>query len=52
MFTPFSLVGQVLAKMNRAKAKAVIVVPDWSTQYWYPQLIQMTSHEALHQQKI
>ena len=48
MFPPFSLVGRVLAKINRDKTEAVIVVPDWSTQYWYPQLMQMTSHEPIY----
>ena len=48
MFPPFGLVGRVLAKVNRDKTEAVIVVPDWSTQYWYPQLMQMTSHEPLY----
>ena len=43
-----SLVGRVLAKVNRDKTDAVIVVPDWSTQYWYPQLMQMTTHEPLY----
>ena len=32
MFSPFSLVGRVLAKIHRVKTNAVIVVPDWSTQ--------------------
>ena len=45
---PFRFVGRVLAKVNRDKADAIIVVPDWSTQYWYPQLMQMTSHEPLY----
>ena len=47
MFPCFSLAGQVLAKVNRDKTKAVIVVPDWPTQYWYPHLMQMTNHEPL-----
>ena len=47
MFPPFSLVGRVLAKVIRNKTDEVIVVPDWSTQYWYPQLMQMTTHEPL-----
>ena len=33
MFPPFSLVGRVLAKIHRNKTNAVVVVPDWSTQY-------------------
>ena len=32
MFSPFSLVDRVLAKIHREKTNAVIVVPDWSTQ--------------------
>ena len=44
MFPPFSLVGRVLAKVNRDKTEAVVVVPNWSNQYWYSQLMQMTSH--------
>ena len=47
MFPPFSLVGRVLAKVIRDKTNAVIVVPDWSTQYSYPQLMQMTNHKPL-----
>ena len=48
MFPPFSLVGRVLAKIHRDETKTVIVVPDWSTQYWYPQLIQMTNEDQLY----
>ena len=33
---PLFSLGPLLAKVNRDKTKAVIVVPDWSTQYWYP----------------
>ena len=54
MFPPFSLVGQALVRGAKSdKTEAVAVVPDWSTQNWYPQLMQMTSHEPLfgHQQK-
>ena len=47
MFPPFSLVGRVLAKIHRDKTNAVIVVPDWSTQYWYPQFLQMTNKDPL-----
>ena len=48
MFPPFSLVGRALAKVIRDKTDAVIVVPDWSEQYWYPQLMQMTTHKPLY----
>ena len=48
MFPPFSLVGRVLAKIQRDKTNAVILVPDWSTQYWYPRLLQMTNQDPLY----
>ena len=48
MFPPFSLVGRVLAKIHRNKTISVIVVPDWSTQYWYPQLLQVTNQDPLY----
>ena len=48
MFSPFSLVGRVLAKIHRDKTNAVIFVPDRSTQYWYPQLLQMTNQDPLY----
>ena len=44
---PFVL-GPVLAKVNRDNTKAAIMVPDWSTQYWNSQLMQMTNHESLY----
>ena len=44
---PFSL-GPVLAKVNRVKTEAVIMVPHWSVRYWYSQIMQMTNHEPLY----
>ena len=41
IFPPFSLVGRVLAKVRRDSAEAIIVVPDWPTQTWYPQVKSM-----------
>ena len=48
MFAPFSLVSRVLAKIHRDKTNAVIVVPDWSAQYWYPQLLKMANQDPLY----
>ena len=48
MFPPFCLVGRVLAKIHRDKTNAVIVVPDWSTKYWYLQLLQITNQDPLY----
>ena len=48
MSPPFSLASRVLAKVNRGKTEAIIVLPDWPTKHWYPQLVQMTTHEPLY----
>ena len=48
MFPSFSLVGRVLVKIHRDKSNAATVVPDWPTQYWYPQLLQMTNQDPLY----
>ena len=42
IFQPLSIKSQMLAKALRNKKNAAIVVPNWNTQYWYPQLMQMT----------
>lgn len=33
IFPPFSLIGQVTANIKRDRVEAVVVVPQWSTQY-------------------
>ena len=41
-FPPFSMVWPLLAKIRRDKVKnALIVVPKWPTQSWYPRLMKM-----------
>ena len=40
IFLPFSLLGKVTAKINRDKTKAIVVIPKWPTQHWYPSLLR------------
>ena len=40
MFPPFSLLGKVTAKIYRDKTKAIVVIPKWPTQHWYPNLLR------------
>lgn len=42
MFPPFSLIGSVLQKIEQDEADATLVVPLFSTQPWFPRLLQMT----------
>ena len=36
VFPPFSLIGRVLQKLRVDKAKALCVLPQWTTQAWWP----------------
>ena len=38
---PWNLVGRVLAQTRHQKARLVIVTPVWSSQVWYPTLLDM-----------
>lgn len=40
-FPPFSLIGKVLQKIQVCQATAIVVVPRWRTQFWYPKLMKM-----------
>lgn len=40
-FPPFKLIGRVLAKMQKDQASGIVVVPYWSTQPWFPQIVRM-----------
>ena len=39
-FPPFSLLGKVKAKVYKDKTKAIVVIPKWSTQHWYPNFLR------------
>ena len=39
MFPPFTLIPHCLAKMHREKISAVIIVPVWPNQTWFPGLL-------------
>ena len=40
-FPPFSIILQVLRKVNSEKATGLLVVPHWPTQSWWPYLTDM-----------
>ncbi|CAG2191649.1 unnamed protein product [Mytilus edulis] len=46
IFPPFSLLGKVLQKLITDKVnKALIVAPIWTTQVWFPILLQQTCQQ-------
>ena len=40
-FPPFSVITAVLRKVTRDQARGVIIVPQWTTQVWWPLLMRM-----------
>ena len=40
-FPPFSVIGKVLQKIIFSKTTAILVLPDWPTQFWYPRVMSM-----------
>ena len=41
IFPPFSIVGRVLAKLAQDQATALVIVPRWQTQPWFPRFVQL-----------
>ena len=40
-FPPFSVIARVLQKILQCQATAILVLPDWPTQFWYPRVTSM-----------
>ena len=40
-FPPFSVIGKVLQKIIQYQTTAILVLPDWPTQFWYPRVTSM-----------
>ena len=40
-FPPFSLIGKVTSKIWQDKAHCIVIIPKWTTQYWYPVIMEM-----------
>ena len=41
MSPPFSVIPQVLQKIEEDQAKVLLIVPQWETQAWYPKLARL-----------
>ena len=46
LFPPFSCIGSVLQKIEQDEAEGVLVAPLFSTQAWFPKLLQMVVDQA------
>ena len=48
LFPPFSMIWPILTKIEADKVeKALIVVPKWPTQSWYPRIMQLCLSEPI-----
>ena len=41
IFAPFSIMGQVLKKLQEDQGEAVVICPLWATQPWFPLILGM-----------
>ncbi len=42
-FPPFSIINQVIQKVERERSRLVLVAPDWPTKSWYPRLVNLST---------
>ena len=47
VFLPFSIIPQVLQKLDVAQAQAILIVPNWPTQPWYPTLTKLLVQQPI-----
>jgi hypothetical protein len=40
-FPPFSVVQRLLTKMEKEEATGVLILPNWPTAVWYPQMLKL-----------
>ena len=46
LFPPFSVIGQVLNKIEMEKAEAVLIAPIWPTQVWFGKLLHLICEQS------
>ena len=47
LFPPFSVLGRVVQKIREEGAKAILIAPHWTTQTWFPAMMQMLQRPPL-----
>lgn len=40
-FPPFSLLGRVVQKIEQDQAEGIVIIPNWPSQPWYPQVMRL-----------
>ena len=44
---PFSRIGRILHKVLIDQGTLILITPAWQTQYWYPELLRLSSRNRL-----
>ena len=47
VFPPFSIMGRILCRLRKFKGKAIVIFPQWKSQYWYAPLVRLLSEIKL-----
>ena len=47
-FPPFNLIPSVLKKLEEGTVRALVIVPEWTTQTWFPKLKKMRVGDPVH----
>ena len=46
-FPPFSIIGKTMAKISREVVEAILIVPLWPTQNWFPHGMNMITYHPI-----
>ena len=46
-YPPFSMIGAAIANIVQDKAMGIMIIPYWTTQYWYPAMMNLLVKEPI-----
>ncbi len=46
-YPPFSMVGAAMSKIVQDQATGIMIIPYWTSQYWYPTMLSMLVKEPI-----
>ena len=46
-FPPFSLIPRVLVRIVTGRATGILIIPQWTTQSWFPQMLNLLIQHPL-----
>ena len=46
-YPPFSIVGAAISKIVQDQATGIMIIPHWTSQYWYPKMLSLLVKEPI-----